>query len=76
MKMTIGNTYKFKFTDGEGIVKLKKIDTYSMMPSDYWFEYEPGSPKPLEHPDFPNHFPLPEGLVTKCIDGGIVEELN
>lgn len=45
-------------------VKVVKIDTYSYMPDDYWFSYlEEETNRQLNHPDFPDMFPLPIGLV-------------
>ena len=73
--MEVGKIYKIKFADGDGIVKLKEINDYSIMPSDYIFEYEPGSPQPLKHPDMENKFPLPEGLVDMLKASGDLTEV-
>ena len=59
--------YKISFTDGDGIVKLDKVQTYSTMPTDYWFVYEKDSLMPLVHPEETNKFVLPEGIIDMLI---------
>lgn len=69
--------YKITFTGGEATVILTKIDTYPSvgLPSDYWFDYVEGSDKPLEHPDYPNQFVLPEGIVEMLVQQGHLIEI-
>ena len=74
---TICNTkYKITFTDGDGFVKLDKVQTYSTMPTDYWFTYEPDSIKPLVHPDETNKFVLPEGIISMLIESDDFVEID
>jgi hypothetical protein len=48
------NTGTIKWGDGTtSRVVIKKVETYSWLPSDYWIDYAEGEThKPLVHPDF------------------------
>jgi hypothetical protein len=73
--MKIGQNCTLKFGDNSSAnVELVSIDTYSFMPSDYWFKYQEGeSNKQLVHPDFgkedyiKSEILLPEGLVKMIV---------
>ena len=69
--------YKITMTDGDAIVTMTKVDTYSSgLPTDYWFDYVEGSEQPLIHDDFPNQFILPEGLIHLLLEKGLRVEMN
>ena len=73
--MQEGKIYKLGTDSGFAIVKLKEILTYpaSGMPDDYLFEYQPGSIKPIIHPDAKilygseDMFPIPSLLLPMII---------
>lgn len=83
--MKEGKIYKLGTDSGMATVKLVEIKTYpsSGMPSDYIFEYQPGSIKPIIHPDgeklfgSKDMFPIPEGLIPMIEkEYGIEEVIN
>lgn len=71
MRLEIGQTGTMNWKDGTSAkVKLVDKETYSTMPSDYWFEYQEGETnKQLVHPDYgksdfiKSEIVLPEGLI-------------
>lgn len=71
MRLEIGQTGTMKWQDGTSAkVKVVGKETYSTMPTDYWFEYQEGETnKQLVHPDYGKHdfikseILLPEGLI-------------
>jgi hypothetical protein len=81
--MKEGKIYKLGSKDGFAIVKLKEILTYpsSGMPDDYLFEYQPGSIKPIIHPDAEqlfgskDVFPIPAGLIPMIKESYGLEEV-
>jgi hypothetical protein len=82
--MEVGKIYKLGTEDGVAIVKLADIQTYPStgMPSDYIFEYQPGSIKPIVHPEgealfgSKDRFPLPEGLIPMIKESYGIEEVT
>ena len=81
--MQEGKIYKLGTEEGFAIVKLKEILTYpaSGMPDDYLFEYQPGSIKPIMHPDAEKMFgskdvfPIPSGLIPLIKESYGLEEV-
>lgn len=81
--MKEGKIYKLGTDKGMATVKLAKIRTYpsSGMPSDYIFEYQPGSIKPIIHPEAEklfgskDMFPIPEGLIPRIKEAYGIEEV-
>lgn len=79
--MKEGKVYKLGTSKGMATVKLVKIETYPMMSSDYIFEYQPGSIKPIIHPDAEtlfgskDMFPIPEGLIPIIANSHGIEEV-
>lgn len=75
--MDIGQNCIIDFGDnGTAKIRLVAIDTYSSMPSDYWFEYREGETnKQLIHPDYnpeskgfiKAEILLPYGLVNRVV---------
>jgi hypothetical protein len=73
--MKVGQNCTLKYGDNTSAkIELVAIDTYSSMPSDYWFRYKDGETnKKLVHPDFGKEdyikaeILLPEGLVRMII---------
>lgn len=70
MTLEVGQTGTMNWQDGTSSrVKVVGKETYSFMPTDYWFEYEQGETnKQLVHPDLgEEHIKasilLPEGLI-------------
>ena len=71
MILQVGQTGTMNWQDGTSSrVRVVDKDTYTHMPTDYWFEYEEGETnKQLVHPDFGNstlikaEILLPEGLI-------------
>ncbi len=82
--MEEGKIYNFGTDEGVAIVKLVQIKDYpaSGMPSDYIFEYQPGSIKPITHPDAENlfgskdMFPIPEGFIPRIKEAYGIEEVS
>jgi hypothetical protein len=82
--MQEGKIYKLGTDSGFAIVKLYRIQTYpaSGMPADYVFEYQPGSIKPIIHPDAEqlfgskDMFPIPECLIPMIKQSYGLEEVN
>jgi hypothetical protein len=83
MKMEEGKIYKLGTGSGDAIVKLKEIKTYPStgMPTDYLFEYQPGSIKPIIHDEAKqlfgseDIFPIPEGLISRIAEVYGIEEV-
>jgi hypothetical protein len=81
--MQEGKIYKLGTDSGFAIVKLKEILTYpaSGMPDDYLFEYQPGSIKPIIHPDAEalygseDMFPIPSLLLPMIKQSYGLEEV-
>jgi len=81
--MQEGKIYKLGTDSGFAIVKLKEILTYpaSGMPDDYLFEYQPGSIKPIIHPDAKilygseDMFPIPSLLLPMIKQSYGLEEV-
>lgn len=73
--MEIGQISTITFNDNTTAkIKLVHIDTYSTMPSDYWFDYVDGEtnkqlihPEYLENPIIKSPIVLPIGLVELII---------
>jgi len=71
MTLQVGQTGTMNWADGTSSkVKVVGVESYSFMPTDYWFEYEQGETnKQLVHPDFGKsdfikaEILLPEGLI-------------
>jgi hypothetical protein len=69
--MEVGKIYKLGTDSGKAIVKLKDIQTYPStgMPSDYLFEYQEGSIKPIVHESAEalfgskDIFPIPVAMI-------------
>lgn len=84
MEMEIGKIYNLGTESGMAKVKLVDIKTYPAtgMPADYIFEYQPGSIKPIIHPDAEvlfgskDKFPLPEGFIPLIKDAYGIEEVT
>ena len=81
--MEVGKVYKLGTDSGKATVKLKEIKSYPStgMPSDYLFEYQEGSIKPIVHPDGENLFgsndifPIPEGMIPMIKNAYGIEEV-
>ena len=70
MTLEVGQTGTMNWQDGTSSrVKVVGKETYSRMPTDYWFEYEQGETnRQLVHPDLAEEhikasILLPEGLI-------------
>ena len=81
--MKEGKIYKLGTDSGFATVKLTEIKTYpaSGMPADYIFEYQPGSIKPIVHPEgealfgSKDKFPIPEGMIPMIKEAYGIEEV-
>lgn len=67
MHLELNSTGTLKFGDGTTArVEIVKIDTYTYLPTDYWFKYLDGETnQQLKHDIEKDRFPLPYGLVVQ-----------